>query len=156
MAVMGQSALLVTLDAEGRKSPEVVIRTSVEDHVTASADAPAVEPEVEMPLDNWTAAWVAALAIVVGGLGWLVREVVGRKRSERMETYLRLQRKPGDKGQRSAEQVMAALSMTAGQVRDAASRSPAIKRLATITSFGVSEAAVFEYAPFGTQGRDAI
>lgn len=109
-----------------------------------------------MPLDNWTAAWVAAFAIAVGGLGWLVREAVGRSRSERMEAYLRLQRKPGDKGQRSSAQIMAALSMTAGQVNDAASRSPAIKRLATITTFGVSESAVFEYAPFGAQGRDAI
>ncbi|MDP3736550.1 MAG: hypothetical protein Q8R02_04125 [Hyphomonadaceae bacterium] len=109
-----------------------------------------------MSIDNLAAALIAALVIGVGGLVWLVREAMGRKRSERMETYLRLQRKLGDNGQRSAKQIMAALSMTAGQVHDAASRSPAIKRLATITTFGTSESPVFEYAPFGAQGRDAI
>jgi hypothetical protein len=109
-----------------------------------------------MPLDIVTTALIAALVLGVGGLVWLIREAMGRNRSERMEAYLRLQRKPGDRGQRSAKQVMVALGMTAGQVHDAASRSPAIKRLATITSFGVSEAAIFEYAPFGAQGRDAI
>jgi hypothetical protein len=106
--------------------------------------------------DDLTAVWVTALIIGAGGLAWLVFEVAGRKRSERMETYLRLQRKPGDKGQRSATEIMAALSMTAGQVHDAARRSPAIKRLARITSYGALDSPVFEYAPIGAQGRDAI
>jgi hypothetical protein len=109
-----------------------------------------------MPLDNLTAGLIAGFGIVVGGLIWLLREAMGRNRSERVEAYLRLQRKPGDKGQRSSTQIMAALSMTAGQVNDAADRSPAIKRLATITTFGTPDSPVFEYAPFGAQGRDAI
>lgn len=52
-----------------------------------------------MPLDNMTALLIAALAVGFCGFVWLVREAMGRKRSERMETYLRLKREAGtDRG----------------------------------------------------------
>jgi hypothetical protein len=102
-----------------------------------------------MSLDGLGAALVAGLAIVLGGLGWLVREAMGRKRSERMESYLRLERGTGTaRAQRSTKQVMAALGMTAGQVMDAARRSRAIKRLAIVGNTTTALTAVFECAPY--------
>lgn len=109
-----------------------------------------------MPVGDWAAAAIAVLVMFVGGLAWLVGEVMGRRRSERMETYLRLEREAGvDRGQRSARQIMRVLGMTASQVIDAARRSPAIKRLATIANTPSAESTVFEFAPLGAQGRSA-
>ena len=48
--------------------------------------------------------------------------------------------------------------MTERQVLDASKRSPAIKRLAVTASLPGSksaDSAVFEYTPFGAQGRNA-
>ena len=95
------------------------------------------------------AALIAALSVLVGGLVWLVRESRGRERSERMEIYLRSERRTGEnRGQRSTTQIMTALEMTAGQVMDAARRSRAIKRLAIVNDIKSREAAVFECAPY--------
>ena len=102
-----------------------------------------------MSVDNMGAWLIAGLTIIVSGLVWLAREAMGRKRSERMENYLRLERGAGtERAQRSTKQVMAALGMTAGQVMDAARRSRAIKRLAIVTNMTSAEAAVFECAPY--------
>ena len=110
-----------------------------------------------MLFGNWTAAILAALAISLGGLTWVIRNMLGRRRSERMESYLRLERQKGaGRGERSIQQIMVALGMTAGEVRDAARRSPAIKQLAMVGRFPEKDSAVFEYAPFGAQGRDAV
>jgi hypothetical protein len=102
-----------------------------------------------MPVGDWTAALIAGLVVAVGGLTWLVHEAMGRKRSQRMEVYLRLERNAGtDRGQRSTKQVMVALSMTAGQVLDAARRSRAIKRSAVVANMTSAESAIFECAPY--------
>lgn len=102
-----------------------------------------------MPLDSTNTALIAGLIIVFAALVWLVREAAGRKRSARVEAYLRLEREAGtDRGQRSTTQIMKVLGMTAGQVRDAARRSRAIKRLATVTTMLSAESIMFEYAPW--------
>ena len=102
-----------------------------------------------MPDNDWSTALTAVLVVVVGGLFWLGHEAMGRKRSRRMEAYLRLERNGGtDRGQRSTKQIMAALSMTAGEVMDAARRSRSIKRLAIATNVTSAESAVFECTPY--------
>ena len=107
-----------------------------------------MEPEVAMPFDL-APGLIVALVSCVGGLVWLVREAKGRERSERMEAYLRLERKAGtDRGRRSTKQIMAALGITSGQVMDAARRSRAIKRLAIVANMNSAESAVFECAPY--------
>lgn len=105
-------------------------------------------PEVAMTFDL-AAGLIVALVSCVGGLVWLVREAKGRKRCERMEAYLRLERKVGlDRGRRSTKQIMTALGITSGQVMDAARRSRAIKRLAIVENVNSAESAVFECAPY--------
>jgi hypothetical protein len=113
-----------------------------------------------MVTNDWATAGAGVLATCVAILAWRIREAMIVRRSARMETYLRLEREAGtDKGRRSTKQLMAKLGMTARQVLDASKRSPAIRRLPITTSFAGSvfdDSAVFEYAPFGASGRDAI
>jgi len=92
-------------------------------------------------------ALIAGISVLLCALVWVVHEANGRGRSERMEVYLRAERKTGEnRGQRSTSQIMQALEMTAGQVMDAARRSRAIKRLAVVDGTS-AEAAMFECAP---------
>ena len=113
-----------------------------------------------MIANQWTVTGAVVLAICAAITAWRVREFLVVKRSARMETYLRLEKEAGiDKGQRSARHLMAKLGLTEGQVLDASRRSPAIKRLALTTSFPnaiFADSAMFEYAPFGAQGRDSL
>ena len=102
-----------------------------------------------MPASDWSVALTAGLVVAFGVLIWLVHEALARKRSRRIEAYLRLERSAGtDRGQRSTKQIMAALNMTAGQVLDAARRSRAIKRLAIVSNMTSAESAIFECAPY--------
>jgi len=113
-----------------------------------------------MITNEWATAGAVALAICVAVLAWRIREAMIVRRSARMETYLRLEREAGtDRGRRSTKQLMAKLGMTERQVLDAAKRSPAIRRLPITASFPGSifaDSAMFEYAPFGAPGRNAI
>jgi hypothetical protein len=108
---------------------------------------------------SWAVLATPAL-IVIGVLAWRVREARGRRRSEAMESFLRTEKAGGEgRGQRSAKLIMEKLGMTASQVRDACRRSPAIKQLATTANFSgaiFADSPIYEYAPLGSQGRDAI
>jgi hypothetical protein len=112
-------------------------------------------------IDNeWVTVGAGALVIFVAALAWGIREAMIVRRSARMETYLRLEKEAGtDRGQRSTKHLMAKLGMTERQVLDASKRSPAIKQLPVTASFPGSifaDSVMFEYAPFGAQGRNAI
>lgn len=113
-----------------------------------------------MIANEWATAGAGVLVICIAVLAWRIRETMIVRRSARMETYLRLEREAGaDRGRRSIKQLMAKLGMTERQVLDASKRSPAIRRLPITASFAGSifaDTAMFEYAPFGAQGRNAI
>jgi hypothetical protein len=110
--------------------------------------------------NEWVTVGAGVLATCLAVLFWRIREAMIVRRSARMETYLRLEREAGtDRGRRSTKHLMAKLRMTERQVLDASKRSPAIRRLPVTAGFPGSksaDSAVFEYAPFGAQGRNAI
>jgi hypothetical protein len=110
-------------------------------------------------MNEWMIWCAAALAVAGAVVVWIAREAGVRARSEKMETYLRLEKEAGtDRGQRSVKHLMLKLGMSEGQVVAAAKRSPAIKRLALTANFPgaiFADSAMFEYAPFGSQGRNA-
>jgi hypothetical protein len=113
-----------------------------------------------MIINEWVAVGAGVLAICLTLVAWRVREAMIVHRSARMEAYLRLEREAGrDRGQRSTKQLMAKLRMTARQVLEASKRSPAIRRLpvtAHLPGSTLADSAMFEYAPFGAPGRNAI
>ena len=107
-------------------------------------------------IDTWLMAVGAVVLAVAAGAIWRVQRSYVRKRGDRIEEYLRLQKLEGrDEGRCSVGQLMAKLRMTKGQVLSACRQSPAIMRLATTASFPgaiFADAPVFEYAPL--RGRD--
>src|ERR1043165_5887822 len=107
-----------------------------------------------MEFDTFSMPLISGIAVMVCLLVWLMRESAGRKRSKRVEDYLRLERANGqDRGQRSTKQITAALGMSTAQVMDAAARSRAINRLAIAAGANSSETAVFEYALYRAERR---
>jgi hypothetical protein len=107
-------------------------------------------------VDTWLIAVGAVVVALAAGAIWRVQRTYVRKRGDRIEQYLRLQKQEGrDEGRCSVGQLMKKFRLTKGQVLDACRQSPAIMRLATTASFPgaiFADTPVFEYAPL--RGRD--
>jgi len=102
-------------------------------------------------VDSWVIVVGAILVAVAAVAVWRVQRAYVRKRGDRIEQYLRLQKQEArDEGRCSVGQLMKKFRMTKGQVLDACRQNPAIMRLATTASFPgaiFTDAPVFEYAP---------